>query len=540
MPVYRRVWLALLVSNLGSFLQLTAAPWVMLELTDSPLMVSLVTTALTLPQLLLTIPSGAIADAFDRRTVMIVGHVTSAGAAAVMSVLAVTDSLTPTGILVLSFALGTGSAIGLPAFQTLVPDLVGDELRAQAITLNSAAFNVARAVGPSIGGAFVALGLAATSFGGNAVSYLVVVGVLLTVPRQLVEETSRPPVWRSAATGMRYVRFTRPLPVLLVVTALFVLTGTSLQALLPSVSADALGLDAAGFGLLYGAFGLGAIVAAFTRETARLRLGRRMLPVSIIVFGASGVTFGVSTSPLLSGLALAGAGLGWVWTLVTLNATVQILAPRWVRSRVMSLYVLAVGIQPLGALGAGAVAEFAGAGTSVAVFTAATALLGLVALRVDLPVLGEVSGPTVPEGWVVPVHADDVVGSPIVVSTTWQIVPADLETFLLALRDLRRERLRTGAHKWEVFRDAADPFRITEQFTVHSWEEHLAQHARIDVAAADAIALARGFDCADGPVTVHLAGIDASAAGAAFRLDRAALAEHGKLHASDGSVPLQS
>ncbi|MFT5221817.1 MAG: MFS family permease, partial [Glaciecola sp.] len=243
-PTYRRMWLAMLVSNLGTFLQMTAAPWIMLEMTGSPLQVSLVTAMLTLPRLLFTLPSGALADAFDRRTLMILGHLLSAAAAGVMAVMTAAGHLTPNALLILSFVLGSGGTLSMPSFQTLVPDLVSAPLRAQAITLNSAAFNLARALGPSLGGALVAVGLASMSFGGNAVSYLVVIGVLLTIPREVVEDSGRPAMWRSTALGLRYVRFTRPLRVLILVTALFVVTGTSLQALLPSVAADDLGLGA--------------------------------------------------------------------------------------------------------------------------------------------------------------------------------------------------------------------------------------------------------------------------------------------------------
>lgn len=541
-PAYRRIWIALLVSNLGTFLQLTAAPWIMLELTGSPLQVSLVTTALTLPQLLFTLPAGALADAFDRRTVIIVGHVISASAASAMAALSALGQITPGQLLLLSFLLGTGSTLSMPAFQTLVPDLVSSALRAQAITLNSAAFNVARAVGPSLGGALVAVGLASASFGGNAISYLVVVGVLLTLPRQMTEDHGNPTLLRSAATGLRYVRFTRPLLLLIGLTAAFALTGTSLQALLPSVAADVLRLDAGGFGLLYGAFGVGALFGALTREVARGRFGGAMLPGSIITFGVAGVLFGLSTSPQLSAAFLAIAGLGWVWTMTTLNASVQLLAPRWVRGRVMSLYILAIGLQPLGALSGGLIAESIGAGHAVAFMTGASALLGLVAMRLPLPVLGEITEPAPPENWVLATHADSVVGSPIVVATTWDIDPARRGEFLEALRALRRVRLRTGAHRWELLRDADQPNRFTEHFTVHTWDEHLAQHDRIDAAAAAVLLTARSFDVAGGPVTRHLAGmrlLGAPQDGTDLDLDPEAVARHDALHESDGSVPLQ-
>ncbi|MFT5222630.1 MAG: hypothetical protein ACI867_000935, partial [Glaciecola sp.] len=386
----------------------------------------------------------------------------------------------------------------------------------------------------------VAVGLASMSFGGNAVSYLVVIGVLLTIPREVVEDSGRPAMWRSTALGLRYVRFTRPLRVLILVTALFVVTGTSLQALLPSVAADDLGLGAAGFGLLYGAFGIGALLGALSREPARLRLGRSMLPGSTLIFGVGGVAFGLSPTPGTSAIALFVAGVAWVWVMTTLNASVQLLAPKWVRGRVMSLYILAVGLQPIGAIVGGLLAESIGAGHAVALMTSATALLGLAVFRVKLPVLGEISEPTVPENWVVPAHADAVVGTPIVVATTWTIASGELPAFLLAMEDLRRVRLRTGAHRWEMLADADEPARITEHFTLHTWEEHLAQHARIDSEAATIIAAARSFDVTGGPITRHLAGMGRPSDAMIPRklLDASALDQHQALHRQDGSIPI--
>ncbi|MDX1622277.1 MAG: MFS transporter, partial [Nitriliruptorales bacterium] len=426
----------------------------------------------------------------------------------------------------------------LPAFQTLVPDLVDAPLRAQAITLNSAAFNVARAVGPSIGGLLVAAGLTTAAFGANAASYLAVVGVLLTFPRQTVAESSRLPMWRAAATGMRYARFTRPIRVLLVTTAVFSLTTASVQALLPNVTSDELGLGAGGFGVLYGVFGGGALVAALTRERALHRFGARMLPGSIAGFGVAGVVFGLAFSPVVSGVALVFAGVAWVWTLTTLNASIQILSPRWVRGRVVSLFILALGLQPVGAFLAGAIGEAFGAGTGVYVMTAGTVVLGLVAAKQRLPVLGQITEPVPPEDWVMPRHAVQVAGTPIVVATTWEIAPDEVEDFLAVMRELRTQRFRTGAHRWSLYRDASQPHRITEFFAVHDWGEHLAQHARIDEEAAEVLARARAFDRDDGPVTRHLAGLDVVDPSAPPIEDQL-LTVHEEFHRTDGSVQLE-
>ena len=537
-PEFRRIWSAAMVSHVGTFLQLTAGPWLMNEMTGSPLLVSLVTTALLLPRLLLTLPAGALADVLDRRTLLLTGQTISATAVTAMAVLAATGLLEPVSLLALTFVLGVGSVLALPAFQTLVPDLVDAPLRAQAITLNSAAFNVARAFGPALGGALVAAGMASAAFGANAVSYLAVIGVLLTFPRAAVTGEPRPGVWRSAAAGVRYARFTRSIRVLLAVAAVFALTSASLQALLPSVTSDDLGLGGLGFGVLYGCFGAGALAGAFTRERVRTPAGKLMLPGSILLSGLGAAGFGLAPTPWLAGVAITIAGLAWVWTLTTMNASVQILAPRWVRGRVVSLYVLAVGLQPVGAFLSGFIAEASGAGNAVAIFGASTVVLGAVTLRLGLPVLGRLEEPTPPEDWVVPQHARHVSGSPVLVLTTWEIDPDEVEEFFAAMRELRRHRYRSGAHRWSLFRDADRPHRVTEIFAVHDWEEHLAQHRRLDAEMVAVLTRARSFDRAGGPVTRHLAGLDVVDP-TAPPFEEQMLTVHEELHRRDGSVPLQ-
>jgi MFS family permease len=508
-PAYRRIWGAAVVSHLGTFLQMTAAPWLMLELTGSAFLVSLVTTFLLLPRLLLTLPAGALADVVDRRTLLIVGNLVAAAAVATMAVLAATDVLDATLLLVLTLVLGSGTAVAMPAFQTLVPDLVPRPLLPQAITLNSGAFNVARAVGPAIGGALVAAGLVAASFGANALSFLVVVSVLLTLPRDDVETVvgSRRHLLRATAVGVRYARFTPSIRILLVVTAGFTLTAASVQALLAPAAAE-LGVGGVGYGVLWGTFGAGALVGVGTRERARIALGERMVPVSIVAFGVGGVTFGLAPSPVLAGFGLAIGGLAWVWTLITLNATVQLLAPTWVRSRVVSLYALVVGVQPVGAFLAGAVAERAGSGVAIAIATGVTLVLGLWALRLELPVLGEVREPR-PAGIEAPdAHRDADVSGPVVISTTWHVAPEAVDEFLAVMRQVRRVRRRTGARSWQLHRDALVPERFTEVVRHAAWSEHVAQPSRLETGDLAVLERARSFDVDGAPRTRHLVPVD--------------------------------
>jgi MFS family permease len=509
-PAYRRIWSAAVVSHLGTFLQLTAAPWLMLELTGSAFMVSLVTTFLLLPRLLLTLPAGALADVVDRRTLLIVGNLIGSAAVGSMAVLAALDLLTAPLLLALTLLLGCGTAVAMPAFQTLVPDLVPRPLLPQAITLNSGAFNVARAVGPAIGGALVAAGLISASFGLNALSFLVVVGVLLTLPRDQIERAvgqSRRHLLRATAVGVRYARFTRDIRVLLAVTAGFTLTAASVQALLAPVAVE-LGLGGVGFGVLWGAMGVGALVGVATRERARIRLGNRMVPASMTLFGIGGVALGLAPHGIVAGAGMLLAGLAWVWTLITLNATVQLLAPTWVRSRVVSLYALVVGIQPVGAFLAGALAETTSSGIAVAVATAITLALGIYALRLDLPVLGRIEEPRSGGLEVLDEHLRVDVRGPVVVTRDWEVAPEDVDEFLATMRIARRVRRRVGARSWDLHRDALHPSRFTEVVRYAAWDEQVAQRTRLEAHDLEVLQRLRELDVEGAPRTRHLMPVD--------------------------------
>jgi len=488
-PDYRRMWGAAVISHLGTFLQMTAAPWLMLELTGSAFLTSLVTAFLLLPRLLLTLPAGALADVVDRRTLLVVGNLIGAAAVGTMALLSAAGQLGAVAILVLTLTLGSGSAIAMPAFQTLVPDLVPRSLLPQAITLNSGAFNVARAVGPAIGGALIATGLASLAFGLNALSFLVVVAVLFTLPRDHVEDVAKSPrsLVRATVTGVRYARFSPAIRLLLVLSGVFALTAASVQALLAPASVE-LGLGASGFGTLWGVFGVGALLGVGTREQARLRLGRWMVPASMVLFGLGGMVFGLAPTPALAASGLFATGLAWVWVLITLNATVQLLAPHWVRSRVVAIYALVVGLQPVGALLAGALAEPTSAGTAIAASTAVTLLAGLAATRLDLPVLGEVEAPESGGLGILPELRDAAVTGPVVVHRRWEVAAEDLDEFLAQARLAHHVRRRTGARRWELHRDAIVHTQFTEVVEYADWEEHLLQRTRLD---AEDLALLR-------------------------------------------------
>lgn len=531
---FRALWASSIFSNLGSFFQTVAASWLMLELTGSATWVGLMFASTTLPLLFLALAAGAVADMVDRTKVMLASQILMGSAAAAMALLTALDVITPGLLLGLGLLIGVGVAFNLPAWQALVPDLVPRGMIASAVALNSAAFNVARAVGPAIGGVIVATAGPAIGFGINALSYLGVIVVVWVIQRHLEPSVREPSsVTNAIALGVRFARFTAPFRRILTLAALFALTSATVQAVLPNRTTE-LGGAAAAYGALWGAMGAGALIGAFTRGPVTHILGSRAIAVTVSVFGLAGIALGIAPNLALALLALVLAGACWVWTLATLNATAQLMSPQWVRGRAMSLYSLAfVGVTPLGATLAGALADLLGAGTATAILSAGTLLLGLGTPKLGVPVLDEVAAPEFTEDRTPRDHADTE-GGPVMVVNTWEVDSAQIEEFLSVMSEVRLVRLRTGAYRWRMYRNADNPHRLSEVFLCVSWAEHLAQHRRIDDASAEMIRKARSYDRSGQPVTRHLVAVDVE-----HPSDWEVLtAAHAEYHRTDGSIPL--
>jgi MFS family permease len=538
-PRFRALWVASVVSNVGSFLQAVAASWLMLELTGSPLWVAAMSASTTLPLLFVALLAGALADVLDRRKLLLVAQSIMGLAAIAMATLWWLDALSPAILLGLGLALGTGLAFNLPAWQALVPDLVPRGMVASAVALNSVAFNVARAVGPALGGFVVAAFGPGIAFGMNAMSYVGVIAVIASFGgRFRADDTTT--IGGAVATGLRYARHTPTFRLLLAIAAGFAITSASVQAVLPNLTQEVLGGSAVMYGVLLGAMGLGALVAAFTRESVTRRLDRRTVPTSIAGFGIAGVGLGLSTVPVLAAGAMAVAGLFWVWTLSTLNATVQLMSPGWVRGRAMSLYMLAFsGILPIGSLFAGAFASATSTPLAIVVLSAGAIVLGMLGLRLPVPSLAEVADIDHDGDLTIQPHPEHVLGSPVMILNTWVIAEDDLIPFLETMNEMRTVRLRTGAQRWRLYRNVSDVRRMTELVVVGSWNDHLAQHRRLDAAASELIRRARSFDVEGGPVTRHLAAIDVTdLSDLPAWSDLKAMDEHAAAHGEDGSIPL--
>jgi MFS family permease len=532
---FRTLWIASLLSAVGSFIQSVASSWFMFELTQSNTWVGLMVASSTLPLLFFALAAGALADMFDRTKLMLTAQVIMGASALAMAIFTAADAMTPGLLLGLGLLLGVGVALNLPTWHALLPDLVPRMMIPSAVALQSAGFNVARAVGPAIGGGLIVAFGPSLGFAINALSYAVVIAALLLVGKNVsTPERDTASFATAISLGVRFARFTPVFRRLLLLVSLYAATSAVVQSVLPGHT-ETLGGDAGTLGLLLGGMGAGALMGAFVRERFVGRLGRRAPMTTITLFGLTGIGVGLAPNIAWAWVFMLLSGAFWVLTLTNLNATAQLMAPEWIRGRAMSLYSLAFGgILPLGAILGGIVADALGTGAAMVVLSIGTVALGLAAPAFKIPSLDEVESPEFSAERQPPVHEATTEGGPVVILNTWVIDEADFAEFTELMNEIRMVRLRTGAYRWSLFRNASTPTRLTEMFATGSWEEHLAQHRRIDDASAALIARARAFDRADGPVTRHLIGIDVEDPPNFEHL----LITHERMHQTDGSIPL--
>ncbi|MFI6866312.1 MFS transporter [Nocardia sp. NPDC050406] len=509
-PVFRALWIAQLVSNLGTWMQTVGAQWTLVGEPNAATLVSLVQTATTLPVMLLAIPSGVLADLVDRRRLLITAQSVMAALAAALAVLTATGHTTPLLLLTLLFLLGCGQALTGPAWQAIQPDLVPRNQIPAAAALGSMGMNVGRAVGPALAGMLVALSGPTLVFALNAVSFA---GILVVLVRWRRPESDRGlPTERPIAAlqaGLRFISASPAVRRVLLRCLLFVAPGSALWALLPVVAHDRLGLSSSGYGLLLGALGLGAVIGA--TQVARLRhtlRPTRLLAVAAVAFGIATVGAGAIHNEVVVLLLLVVGGFGWITGMSTMNSTMQLLLPGWVRARGLSVYQLVfMGGQALGSLLWGLAAGWVGSETAL---LAAAALLGLCAVStLWLPVKVSSVDTTPSAHWPEPVLVFEPAPTdgPVLVLETYRVPDEMAADFVHAMARVGRSRQRTGAMEWRLFRDVGAADRYVEAFVVRSWAEHMIQH-QVRLTAQDQAAEARVAQYTVGEThTLHLVAV---------------------------------
>jgi len=378
-PLFRTLWIASVVSYTGTWMQNVGAGWLMTQMTMNPFMVGLVQAAGALPVFLVILPAGALADMVDRRRFLLVTQGWMVLASATLGVLTLTSHVGPWVLLLFTFLLGLGSVMNDPAWQAITPELVPRKQHASAVALNSAGFNVARAVGPALGGVIVAAVGCGVTFLLNAASFLGVILFLYRWRRPLAAPVKNQRVWSAIGDGFSYVRESGLAKSVLLRTGTFSVAAVAMLALLPIIARP---FGARGYGVLLGCFGTGALLGALALPQLREKLSvDGVVGTAILIF--AGMTFvagRAETFALLCAVMLV-AGAAWIGILACLNVAAQTMCPSYLRARALSLYLLVLqGGMALGATTWGALAKRIGIPNALTV-AAAVLLCGVLALR---------------------------------------------------------------------------------------------------------------------------------------------------------------
>lgn len=482
-PTFRALWLAILVGNIGTWIHDVAAAWVMAETTDSPLMVAAVQSATTLPVVLLAVIAGTLADIVDRRRYLILAQLWMLLVASTLAVLAHLDRLGPWVLVALTFALGIGAAMAMPAQQATTPELVPKPMLGPAVALGSLSMNIARAIGPALGGLIVAQAGIAWAFAVNALTFLGVAVVLWRWRRAPATSVLPPETFGVALrAGLRYATRASVLQAVLVKAAWFFTFASALTALLPIVVKQDLHASAGTYGLLLGCIGAGAIGGAMLLPGLRTRMDPdRMVLLATLAYAACILAIALLRwVPLLYAIALL-AGFAWIAVLSSLQIAAQTAVPAWVRARALSLYIVVFsGGMAAGSLGWGWLAQTFGTPRALLAAALGTAVAALVGARFRLGEAAHVN--VTPSGhWPQPVVGPDLHDDrgPVLVTIEYRIDPARRATFLQRMQPLGRARRRNGALQWGVAEDSTQPGVYLEYFVDASWREHLRQHERV-------------------------------------------------------------
>jgi MFS family permease len=479
--VFRRIWSAGLLSNLGLLIGGVGASWAMTQMTPSADKVALVQTAVLLPVMLIAMAAGAIADMHDRRVVGMVALAISLSGAIALTVLSWFNLMTPNILLALCFVIGTGMALFSPAWQSSVSEQVPAETLPAAVALNGISFNIARSFGPAIGGIVVATAGSVAAFAANAVFYLPLLVVLFLWDR--VSEPSRLPrerLNRAMISGVRYISNSPAIRIVLTRTVVTGMIGGSVSALMPLVARDLLHGNAQTYGTMLGAFGVGAVIGALNLTRIRKRMsGEAAVRACAALMACAAVTVALSNHPVLTAAALVVYGAVWMLAVTLFNIGVQLSAPRWVAGRSVAAFQASIsGGIAIGSWGWGRLTDAAGVEAALLVSGSLMLLLPLLGFLLPMPRVGGRNEPA-------DLLADPEVqlaltgrSGPLVVEIEYRVAQDNARAFHNVMQDVQLSRQRNGAYGWSIARDIGDPELWTERYHCPTWLDYLRQRNR--------------------------------------------------------------
>lgn len=505
-PTFRRIWFASVLSNLGILIQGVGAAWAMTQMTSSADKVALVQTALMLPVMLISMPAGAVADMHDRRIVALASlSITLAGASA-LTALAWLDLVTPNLLLALCFAVGSGMALMGPAWQSSVSEQVPSEALPAAVALNGISYNIARSVGPAIGGIVVATAGAVAAFALNALLYLPLM-LALFLWRRITEPSRLPPekLSRAIITGVRYITNSPPIKIVLIRSMITGVIGGAITALMPLVARDLLHGGAGTYGIMLSAFGLGALIGAFKIPEMRKRMsGEAAIRACALTMAGAVAAVALSGQPVLTALALILAGAVWMMAWVLFSIGVQLSVPRWVAGRSLAAYQAAgSGGIAMGSWGWGTLTDVTGVQTALLISAALMMISPLLGVCLPMPRIGA-------RGEEAEMLDDPKVrlplsgrSGPLVVEIEYRVAQENARIFHNLMQNVQLCRQRNGAYGWSIARDIADPELWTERYHCPTWFDYLRQRNRPTQSERALDRQAAGFHIGSEPIRVR-------------------------------------
>lgn len=504
---YRTIWFASLASNFGGLIQAVGAAWMMTTITASENMVALVQTSTALPIMLFSLVSGALADSFDRRRVMLTAQYFMLAVSALLSISAYFNWLSPWLLLFFTFLIGCGTALNNPSWQASVGDMVPRSDLPGAVTLNSVGFNITRSVGPAIGGVIVAAAGAAAAFAVNTLSYFALIYALIRWKPGLPASTlPRETLGSAVFAGLRYVSMSPNLQKVLLRGLIFGISASSILALLPIVAIDLVVGGPLTYGLMLGSFGIGAIGGAMLNDRLRERFSSEtIVRISFAGFALSATIASFSPIAALTCAGLVISGACWVLALSLFNTIVQLSTPRWVVGRALSLYqTVTFGGIAGGNWLWGVAADRYGVSDTLLI-SAVVMLFGIVVgLRFAMPAFASLNLDPL-NRFIEPALGLDITprSGPIVVQIDYEIADADVPEFLAQMGERRRIRIRDGARNWALMRDLEKPGRWTETYHTPTWVEYIRHNQRRTQADAENIERLRALHRGEQLPQVH-------------------------------------
>ncbi len=482
-PIFRQLLIADVVSDVGTFMQGVGSAWLMVSIGASPLLIALTQTASTLPFFVFALPAGAIGDIVERRALILYTEAWMFCVATALAVTTIAGLMTPWLLLAMTFALSAGDAVESPTWRAVLPELVRKEELPAASALNGIEFNIARAIGPALAGTLIAAAGVGAAFLVNVVSFLGVIIVVARWQRPSRVRTSPAETLRGATVAaIRYVRNVPVMRGLMLRSGVVMFFASAPFALLPTIARGVNG-SAIGYGVLLGCFGVGAIGGALVMQWARARASTEaIVSTAVVVLGCMIVALaGVHNLPGLMAVLLVSGG-AWIAFISLANALVQLMAPDWVRARVLAIFMLITqGGLAAGSALWGALATRASIETALVWAGLGTIATTLLRLWMRLPDSAADVSPW--NHWRMPAIGADVVPElergPVLVIVEYRVDAEHTDAFLEGMGSYERIRRRDGASRWSLYRDLEQANVYLETFNVVSWAEHLRQHERL-------------------------------------------------------------